>query len=315
MTRLAQGLALGVFAAACVLWWHLFGSYAAWARPIHWVGAAGILGFAALALALGTRRAGWGIAIAVTLQSIECAIVTLALAGVNVLGIDVLQDRRLAVVIAVRMLAIWGLVRRRMWGLWLALAMAALGLVSSGLNLFNYWTPTAAPPAEYPEWTRQTYETAWAMSITSLGGALIVACLAAPATRAAFARNRDATWSSGGRLIGILRATITAAFAAMPMLLVYAWVQPIAPATQTTALVLAGALAVGCALAVRGKLAGAFVLVIAGLGLVAQTAFTVAGASDRSIAAYYAVFWLPAGALALAAGIALIRPTLRLLRR
>ncbi len=60
---------------------------------------------------------------------------------------------------------------------------------------------------------------------------------------------------------------ILTAFAAVPMLLVYAWVQPIVPATQTTAVVLAALLALGAILAVRGKLVGALMLVLAGAGL------------------------------------------------
>jgi hypothetical protein len=101
------------------------------------------------------------------------------------------------------------------------------------------------------------------------------------------------------------------------MLLVYAWLQPIAPETRTTAFVLAAALAVGGVLAVRGKLAGALVLVVAGIGLVAQTAITALDTpvAERQIALYYAVFWLPAGALALACGVRMVRPTLRLLLR
>jgi hypothetical protein len=318
MKRVSLGLSAAVLVAAGVLWFRLFGSYREWAAPLHWLGAAGIVAFALAVLAFATRRAWAGIAIAVSLQTIHLAIVALALAGVRLTRVVMFPDVRIAIVVSViTALAIWGLVRRRVWGRWLALALGAVGVVSGGLNIINYWSATAAPLADFPEWSQEMYETAWLLALTSLGGALIVACLAAPVVRDAFAARAHATWSSRDRLIGLLRATIIAAFAAGPMLLVYAWLQPIVPETQTTAVVLAAALGLGGVLAVRGKLAGALVLVIAGAGLLAQTAVTALDAppDQHGIAAYYAVFWLPAGVLAVICGVKLAGPTLRLLRR
>ena len=108
---------------------------------------------------------------------------------------------------------------------------------------------------------------------------------------------------------------LVTAFAAAPMLLVYAWLQPIVPATRVTAIVLAIALTLGTVITVRGKLVGAFVLVLAGLGMLAQSAVTFAGAgAQRGIAGYYLVFWLPAAVCAIVCGVRLAGPTWRLLR-
>jgi hypothetical protein len=113
-----------------------------------------------------------------------------------------------------------------------------------------------------------------------------------------------------------LRLALIAAFLAVPMLLVYAWMQPIVPATATTAVVLAAALAIAGTLAVRGKLIGAILLVAAGCGLAAQAIATTALAPDdvRKLTYYYDVFWAPAALLAIVCGVLMVRPMLRLLR-
>jgi len=268
---------------------------------------------AVASLAIGTRRPAAGTAIAAVVLGAEAALVACSFAGVRLTRTALFPDAKLAVVVGVlSVVAIYGLARRRFWGRWLGLALGATALVSGGLNELCYWKLTAHVDPICVDWSMDVFEVAWLLWLTAIGGAVIVANLAA----ARGSHDHDATWSSSDRLIGLLRATIIAAFAAGPMLLVYAWLQPIVPATKDTALVLAVALALGGALAVRGKLVGALVLVVAGLGLVAQTAATVLGATagDQRIAAYYAVFWLPAGALAIACGVRLARPLLRLLR-
>jgi peptidoglycan/LPS O-acetylase OafA/YrhL len=114
----------------------------------------------------------------------------------------------------------------------------------------------------------------------------------------------------------MVRPMLVTAFAAAPMLLVYAWLQPIVPETRVTAIILTIALAAGAVVTVRGKLVGAFVLVLAGLGLLVQSAVTLAHAPDaqRGIAGYYLVFWLPAAVCAIVCGVRLAGPTWRLLR-
>ena len=110
---------------------------------------------------------------------------------------------------------------------------------------------------------------------------------------------------------------MVATFLAVPMLLVYAWMQPLVAATKPTALMLAALLAVGGFLGVRGKLVGALLLVVGGAGLGAQTAATIAlmpAGPNHSVAYYYAAFWAPAALILLVTGCLLARPTLRLLR-
>jgi hypothetical protein len=124
----------------------------------------------------------------------------------------------------------------------------------------------------------------------------------------------SAMWRRREPVVRWLRASLVASFVAAPMLLVYAWMQPLAPQTQTTAVVLAAALAAGATLAVRGKLIGALLLVGAGLGLAAQTIATCLLASQSQIALYYVVFWAPAALIAIVTGTLLARPTWRLLR-
>src|SRR5262249_6331020 len=148
---------------------------------------------------------------------------------------------------------------------WLGLALGAVGAVSGGLNVVNYWPATTRWNATFVDWSMQTFEATWVLLVMTLGGALVVANLCAPTVRDAFAaRARGTTWASNDRVVGALRAAIIGAFAAVPMLLVYAWLQPIVPATQSTAVALAAVLALGGVLAVRGKLVGALLLVVGG---------------------------------------------------
>jgi hypothetical protein len=145
------------------------------------------------------------------------------------------------------------------------------------------------------------------------GGALIVTSLVL--ARPAF--TAPAAWTRPDPVMRALRLSVIASFVAVPMLLVYAWIQPIVPATATTAVVLAAALALGATLALRGKLVGALLLVVSGAGLLGQTlasALLAEGPQQGAVIGYYAVFWTPAAVLALVTGALMVRPTLRLLR-
>jgi len=320
MTRALRVLGLVMPVVMGIAWFHLFGPTTAWTTPVHWV-ISGLLAAGALATAV----AGWRgmarlhVGIAAGLLAAQAAIIACTLAGVRLIAFDLFPDRRLAIVIGAALgLAVYGLLRRRMWARGLGLALGAVGALSGGLNALHYWSVTDAPNPEYLEWSMEMYVTAWVMLVSALGGALVALNLASPAVREAFAAHtRDTAWTSDHRVIRPLRAMIITAFAAVPMLLVYAWLQPIVPATQPTALVLAALLALGGVLATRGKVIGALLLVFAGAGLLAQTAATALAAApdDRGIAGYYAVFWLPAALVALACGVRLAGPAWRLLRR
>jgi hypothetical protein len=104
---------------------------------------------------------------------------------------------------------------------------------------------------------------------------------------------------------------------AVPMLLVYAWMQPIVPATVVPAQLVAAVLTLGVAAAARGRVLGALLLVVGGAGLLVVTAATYFGAEAGTtrVASYYVVFWLPAALTSLACAGLLAGPVLRLLRR
>jgi hypothetical protein len=296
--------------------WRLFGSYRGWVGPIHLVISA-MLGSAALVAPFVATRPRAAIGVVGGLLAAQLAIVATTLAGIHWTTIQLFPDARLACAVAVTLvIALLGLARTGLWGRWLALALGAVGVVSSGLNTISWWHATAHAELLYPSWSVATFEQAWVLWVSVIGGTMIVALLVQPAVRQRFAaRATGSTWTSNDRLVGLLRATLIAGFAAIPMLLVYAWLQPIVPATQTTALVLAGGLAIAGVLVVRGWVVGALLLVGCGMGLLAQTAVTVIETQQRGIAAYYAVFWVPAGLLAVACGARMVGPTLRLLRR
>lgn len=296
-------LALPVLTAlAC---WHL-GAYTVWIGPVHVVASVIVAALAVAAPVMVWRR--WSrasVAAAVFLLSVQLAILVLTLAGVKLIGPTLFPSARVAVVVAVVLaIAILGLVLGRIWGRWLGIALGMTGVMSGGFNAIGFWSVTRQPQLAWPEWSAQTFEQAWLFWLTFIGSAVIVVLLA----RVKLADTT--TWAARHPL---LRTTVMAAFVAMPMLLVYAWIQPVVPATRTTAIVLAAALAVAGALTVRGKLAGALLLVLAGAGLLAQTAVTVAKAHELWLAGYYAAFWAPCGLLAIACGARLARPTLRLM--
>lgn len=305
--------------AVAVAWLHLFGTTTAWATPVEWV-ISGLIAAGALATVVAAWRgkARLHVTLAAGLLACQAVIIATALAGVRLIDFDLFPDRRLAIVIGVALvLAVYGLARGRLWARGLAIALGAVGTVSGGLNAMYFWSVTRAPDPLYPAWSIGMYVQMWVLCISALGGALVVINLVAPAVRTAFAaRAQNAAWTSDHRALRWLRPMVITAFAAVPMLLVYAWLQPIVAATQTSAIVLAAALSLGGILAVRGKVIGALLLVLAGTGLVAQTAATalLATPEQRGIAGYYAIFWLPAALVALGCGVRLAGPTWRLLR-
>jgi len=296
-----------------IAWVHAFGGYTAWVHPMH-IAVSGALVASALLTAWAVWRGQGRLshAIAAGMLAMYGVLVVLTIAGIDVVGVDLYPDKRVAfVIVACCVLAVYGLVRRRVWGRWFALALGAAAVASGAFNERHFWSIAPLDGTAPADWL---FETAWMMLASVLGGLAIVVALATPAARDAC--STGAAWTGDARLARLVRPMLLTAFAAVPMLLVYAWLQPVVPATQTTAIVLAAVLAAGAALAVRGKLAGALVLVVAGLGMFAQTAATYFGAAPayREVALYYVVFWLPAAVFALVCGIRLARPVWRLLR-
>jgi hypothetical protein len=279
-----------------------------WAGAFEWVTTAGVaIACAATWVFVASGRVAGRVAIAGLLLAAFLAVVVVDLAGVELFLDDPWPDARFSVfLLLLNALAIAGLARRWFAARWLAMALAAGGIATSGLNL--------AP------WLALRYPFCWMHAVNIAGAALILINLAGADVRAAFRREGSAqVWSSPDRLMRALRWTVVAHFVAIPMLLVYAWVQPIVPTTADTAVGLAALLSVAVALTVARRVVGAVALVAGGIALVAQTVATVLGAdtSDREveIALYYALFWLPAAACALVTGARLVLPLARLMRR
>lgn len=136
--------------------------------------------------------------------------------------------------------------------------------------------------------------------------------LLGPRMREAFLARSDADglWRSSHRLVRSVRWTILTNLIAVPMLLVYAWVQPVVPSTRLAALVLAALLGLGTALAMGRKVVGALLLSVGGLGLLVQTLATLSlgGRAQLYITSYYTVFWLPAALASLICAALLARP-------
>ena len=200
-----------------------------------------------------------------------------------------------------------GLVQRRAWARWLALAGAAAGVGSAGLNGIG---TVLEQPCLHTCLFALSFGFSAAVGVALLG----------PSVRAEFERDRDAVWASPDPIAKRLRWMVLTQLVAIPMLVVYALIQPIVPATATAALVLAGVLGASAGLCLARKLVGALGLAIAGPALLVLTAVTAWQAQAAGgfpllrIASYYACFWLPAGVVASATAIALIRPVLGLWR-
>lgn len=237
--------------------------------------------------------------------------------GANPLRIAAFPSLPHAVALAlITTLAVVGLVTRRLWGRWLGLALGASAIGSGALNALAFWSVTRRFDGIHPDWSKTMFETEWAHLVGLVVGVIIVVNLAT-ARRGFDGGRAHPAWTSDEPAIRTVRLLMIASLMAIPMLLVYAWTQPVVPATRLTALVLAGVLGLGAIAAVRGRLLGVLTLTVGGFGLIAQTAVTYLGAHsavDQRIATYYAVFWLPAGLLAIAGGLRIIGPTLRILR-
>jgi hypothetical protein len=227
------------------------------------------------------------------------------------LGVLPPPDARFAILLSAgTLIGVGGLIARRQWARWLCLALGVAALGCGLLNGMNFWSASGTINTNL-DWYYDVCRAENLYLVTALGGAVIVMNLVA--ARELF--QTSATWAGNAPVVRWLRASMIASFVAVPMLLIYAWMQPLATKTASTAVVLAAALTIGAVLGVRGKLVGALLLVLAGLGLALQTIVTVLLANDTRIAMYYVAFWAPASLLALVTGCLLVGPTVRLLRR
>jgi hypothetical protein len=242
------------------------------------------------------------IAIAIVLFTVADGMLVSRLFDAWPLSCDVFRSPRYVVFLAlVHTAMIYGLVRRRLWARWLGLAFGAFGTLSSGINAVNFLGVA-------DHWT-------WTFLAFTLGAAQVGLHLADPDVGAEFlARTPQAPlWGSRDPLVRLSRVTIVASFAAVSMLLVYAWMQPFVPSTARSAEVLALLLGAGATLMALRKIAGALLLGAGGAGLAAQCVITASrGAAEPELVAYYLVFWVPAALLGTACAIYVLWRSTRL---
>jgi len=188
-----------------------------------------------------------------------------------------------------------GLLFRQLWARWVALAFGVAGALGGALNSIGMRT-----------WRD---ETSWLAAIGVIGCATVFIQLSHGAVRDHFDRGGQSVWAAKDRLVRSARwAAITSA-AAGAMLLLYALGAHVVPQTETSALVLAPVLMLGSGLVVARRGAGLLLLGAGGLGLLAQSAMTLADVApeSRMNAAYYVMFWAPAGIIAVAAAVIALR--------
>ncbi|MBL4634483.1 MAG: hypothetical protein JKY56_11460 [Kofleriaceae bacterium] len=245
--------------------------------------------------------------LSISLFALMIGMVGNSLVGTKLFAFDLFPDTRYATfLVGLLALNIVGLWRSSFLARLLSLALAGGGILSSGLNL----APFAAEPSQYT----------WSLAIGIVGSLLILANLLGAAQREHFERDASPLWSSSDPLLRSLRTTMIALMAAIPLLLVYAWMQPIVPATATTALPLAIFLSLAVIASAKRMVIGALGLVVGGVALWAQTAVTLVLANNSGnpaageIALYYALFWGLAGLSSLVSGARMATPIVRMLR-
>jgi len=266
---------------------------------IHWgVGGAVAASAVAMAIAIGRGSVGTRVAlVAVALLAVPC------LWAAEFLGtVDLAALRNEAGLVTVMFslgiaVAAYGLFRRRVWARWVAWAGGGIGVLSQGLNGVG----TLTDPSMFT----------WAHALALACCGLLLAGLTGSEVRQAFdeADHTDSVWRTQDTLINRLRWTVLANLAAIPMLMIYAWNQPVVPETKLTAIVLAVSLTTGVVLTVCRKVAGALLITVGGACLLGQTAVTLVLATGdyaTTIAAYYACFWIPAGLMSAATGLGLV---------
>lgn len=297
---------------------HLLGASTAWLTPFDVVVSLALVALCVVSVVAAlSHRVGLRIAVPALLLGANVGFIIAHLTGHEVVRFAAYPSARFSITLAVAIaVGAVGLVRRRMWARWLYLALGAAAIGSGGLNAINFWSVSGHFDAHNAAWSTLMLEQTWGYLISVVAGLLIVGNLA-PIGDRFVAGPSHATWTSDLALMRTLRWLTVACLMAVPMLLVYAWVQPLVPATTTSALALAATLTLGVATAVRGRVIGTLILCAGGLGLAAQTVATYALATPQvqPITRYYAAFWLPAAALALVAAAQLAAPVARLLRR
>ena len=229
------------------------------------------------------------------------------LMGEEPFGLDIYRDSRYLIflIILVGSTAI-GLLRKSFISRWIAMALAFSGFLSAGINV--------------GPWLTYSSNFTWGLLLHVGGALLLFANLWGPRMRDALLGDTHEIWISKDPALTFLRFSLFSVIAAIPLLLVYSWVQNILPSTQPWALSIAAFLITGVVLVVRQKLVGAIALAVGGLALILLSTtllyhgFTTDIPNHERIALYYSVFWIPAGFLSVLSGLKVIKPVLKLLR-
>lgn len=274
----------------------------------------GLAALAVIGVACWRRAVAPRIGVAMALLAIGAGLLVAWLLGKWPFAFNPFHDtRHVLFLLGVTLITTAVLPFRFVWARWLALGLGLGGLLSAALNAANvliYWkAPVSAGAAPFT----------WLYLIGCGWAAAIALSLAGRPMREAFLERHDPTglWASQHRVVRVIRWTILANLVAAPMLLVFAWSQPVVPQTVTTALVLAAVLVCGSALAMARKVLGALLLAVGGVGLFAQAIATYLLATPhwKSVTLYYAVFWIPAAILSSICAVVLAGPLWRLLHR
>lgn len=205
-------------------------------------------------------------------------------------------------------ITIVGLIRRQVWGRWIALGGSLAGLGGSLLNGLG----TLVEPGM----------STWAHGWQAAGCGTLVLLLGGASMRDAFegAASSESLWRARDPVVRALRWMLIATLVSAPMLLVYAVTQPVVPGTVGFAWALVIVQIVATVLCLRRKLIGALLLSMAGAALLVFTiacglAVAELGIVSARIIGYYAVFWAPAGIASVIAGAVMLRPLRALLRQ
>jgi hypothetical protein len=287
-------VALLAIASHLYVWW----GHGAESSPAVWIASGCALSGAILGVVVPGRHVRAHVAIAAALMlSIACFAATRVIDRWP-FAWDAMPDRRYAgFIAAMGVVVAVGLVRGAFGARWAAIAFCAGSMLGGTLNAIQM--------------RALRDESLWLAASIGVAGALtVLSQLTRPGVRAHFARHtQHALWTSRDRLVRATRWAVIANFAAAPMLLLYAFGQPVAPRTVISALVLAPVLGLGSALVIARRSAGILILAAGGAGLVAHTLATAAyvAAGSLPIAGYYAAFWLPAALFGITAGVLAVR--------
>ena len=153
MRRLPLAVALAIPVVSLIFAHHLSAT-TSWIEPFE----------AAISLALALSSigtivallAGWkrlSLAIPIALLAANTAYMIGRTAGVHHMGALPPPDAKFALILSGAMvLAACGLVARRHWARWIALAFGAAAIGCGGLNLIYFWRPSGTPNVDFMNW-------------------------------------------------------------------------------------------------------------------------------------------------------------------